>query len=152
MIGDVALRDGRIAFVGAHARGAARQVINARGKAVSPGFINMLSWSTESLLIDGRAQSDLRQGVTLEVMGEGESMGPLTPAMTRALIAQQEDGRHYPVTWTTLGGYLDHLAARGIAPRSEEHTSELQSLMRISYAVFCLKKKKQKDQTELICR
>src|SRR3546814_7838279 len=84
----------------------------------------MLSWSTESLLIDGRAQSDLRQGVTLEVMGEGESMGPLTPAMTRALIAQQEDGRHYPVT------------------RSEEHTSELQSLMRISYAVFCLKKKK----------
>src|SRR3546814_7707255 len=66
-------------------------------------------------------------------MGEGESMGPLTPAMTRALIAQQEDGRHYPVTWTTLGGYLD---------RSEEHTSELQSLMRISYAVFCLKKKK----------
>src|SRR3546814_9049707 len=77
MIGDVALRAGRIAFVGAHARGAARQAINARGTAVSPGFINMLSWSTEGLLIDGRAQSDLRQGVTLEVMGEGESMGPL---------------------------------------------------------------------------
>src|SRR3546814_19136450 len=90
MIGDVALRDGRIAFVGAHARGAARQVINARGKAVSPGFINMLSWSTESLLIDGRAQSAIRQGVTLDVMGAGEPMGPLTPPLTRAWVEQPE--------------------------------------------------------------
>src|SRR3546814_15552191 len=83
MIGDVALRDGRIAFVGAHARGAARQVINARGKAVSPGFINMLSWSTENLLIDGRAPSALPQGLTPEVMGEGRAKGPPPPGRTR---------------------------------------------------------------------
>lgn len=116
VVGDIALSGDRIAFVGPHAPGTARQVIDAHGKAVAPGFINMLSWSTETLLIDGRAQSDLRQGVTLEVMGEGESMGPLTPAMAKALIAQQGEGLRYPVMWTTLGGYLDHVAARGIAP------------------------------------
>lgn len=115
-VGDVAVRGDRIAYVGQHAPGTARQVIDATGKAVAPGFINMLSWSTESLLIDGRGLSDLRQGVTLEVMGEGSSMGPLTPAMAKALVAQQEDGIHYPVRWTTLGGYLDHVVAGGITP------------------------------------
>lgn len=115
-VGDVAIRGDRIAYVGPRAPGRARSEIDARGKAVSPGFINMLSWSGETLLIDGRAQSELRQGVTLQVMGEGESMGPLTSAMRARLIAQQEDGMPYAVPWTTLGGYLDHVVARGVAP------------------------------------
>ncbi|ODU21609.1 MAG: aminoacylase [Sphingomonas sp. SCN 67-18] len=115
-VGDVAVAGDRIAYVGPHAPGTARKVIDATGKAVAPGFINILSWATESLLIDGRGLSDLRQGVTLEVMGEGSSMGPLTPAMAKALAAQQEEGLGYPVRWTTLGGYLDHVAAGGIAP------------------------------------
>ncbi len=75
----------------------------------------MLSWATESLLADGRAQSDIRQGVTLEVMGEGGSMGPLNDAMKKEMVEQQGDIK-YPVTWTTLGEYLDQVAARGIAP------------------------------------
>ncbi|HWK36328.1 MAG TPA: D-aminoacylase, partial [Sphingomonas sp.] len=114
--GDVAVRGDRVVYVGGHAPGIARRTIDATGKAVAPGFINMLSWSTESLLVDGRGLSDLRQGVTLEVMGEGSSMGPLTPAMAKTLVAQQEEGIRYPVRWTTLGGYLDHVAGKGIAP------------------------------------
>jgi N-acyl-D-amino-acid deacylase len=114
--GDIAIRGDRIAYVGPRAPGPARSEIDARGKVVAPGFINMLSWSGESLLIDGRAQSELRQGVTLQVMGEGESMGPLTPAMRARLIAQQEDGMPYAVSWTTLGGYLDHAVTRGVGP------------------------------------
>jgi N-acyl-D-amino-acid deacylase len=83
--------------------------------AVAPGFINMLSWATETLIADGRSQSDIRQGVTLEVMGEGWSAGPLNDAMRQDLLERQGDIR-YPVTWTTLRGYLDHLAARGVSP------------------------------------
>jgi N-acyl-D-amino-acid deacylase len=81
---------------------------------VAPGFINMLSWATESLLVDPRGESDLRQGVTLEVFGEGVSMGPLTPSMRHALEARQTDYRFH-VDWTTLGEYLDALERRGIA-------------------------------------
>ena len=73
----MAIKGDRIAYVGPKATGRARREIDASGQAVAPGFINMLSWSNESLLIDGRGQGELRQGVTLEVMGEGESMGPL---------------------------------------------------------------------------
>jgi N-acyl-D-amino-acid deacylase len=117
-VGDVAVNGDRIAAVGAagslgNARG--KTEIDARGLAVSPGFVNMLSWATESLLVDGRAQSDIRQGVTLEVMGEGGSMGPLNDAMKKETVEQQGDVK-YPVTWTTLGEYLDQVAARGIAP------------------------------------
>jgi len=117
-VGDVAVNGDRIAAVGAagslgNARG--KTEIDARGLAVSPGFVNMLSWATESLLVDGRAQSDIRQGVTLEVMGEGGSMGPLNDAMKKEMVEQQGDVK-YPVTWTTLGEYLDQVAARGIAP------------------------------------
>lgn len=115
-VGDIAIRGDRIAFVGPRVPGSARRVIDARGKAVAPGFINMLSWSGETLLVAGRAESELRQGVTLLVMGEGESMGPLTPAMRARLIAQQEEGMPYAVPWTSLGGYLDHAVARGVAP------------------------------------
>ena len=91
-----------------------RDEIDARGHAVAPGFINMLSWATESLLEDGRAQSDIRQGVTLEVMGEGHSMGPLTDSMKEELEAQSLLG--HPVEWTTLGEYLEHLERRGVSP------------------------------------
>lgn len=113
-IGDVAVRGDRIAYVGAHAPGDASREIDATGRAVSPGFINMLSWSNESLLQDGRGQGELRQGVTLEVMGEGDSMGPLTPTMKEELKAQQGDIQ-YPVEWTTLDEYLRTLERKGIS-------------------------------------
>src|SRR5688572_30519927 len=112
--GEVAIQGDRIAYVGAKAPGGARREIDATGKAVAPGFINMLSWSTESLLIDGRGQGELRQGVTLQVMGEGFSMGPLDPAMKEELVAQQGDLR-YAVEWTTLGEYLELLEKKGVS-------------------------------------
>ena len=112
--GDVAIKGDRIAYVGPEAPGRARREIDAAGQAVTPGFINMLSWSTESLLIDGRGQGELRQGVTLQVMGEGESMGPLTPKMKEDLVAQQVDLK-YPVEWTTLGEYLALLEKKGVS-------------------------------------
>ena len=112
--GEVAIKGDRIAYVGPKAPGNARREIDATGQAVAPGFINMLSWSTESLLIDGRGQGELRQGVTLELMGEGESMGPLTPQMKKDLVAQQVDLR-YPVEWTTLGEYLALLEKKGVS-------------------------------------
>src|SRR5207247_412132 len=88
--------------------------IDAQGLAVAPGFINMLSWANESLIQDGRSQSDIRQGVTLEVMGEGESMGPLNGAMKKEMVERQGD-IHFEVRWTTLGEYLDYLVQRGIS-------------------------------------
>ena len=114
-VADVAVRRDRIAAVGDLAGTTARRVVDAHGLAVTPGFINTLSWATESLLVDGRAESDLRQGVTLEVFGEGWSMGPLTEAMRAERLRRQGDLR-YDIPWTTLGDYLDHLEARGIAP------------------------------------
>lgn len=114
-VGDVAIRGDRIAAVGRRVAGRGQQEVNARGLAVAPGFINMLSWATESLIEDGRGQSDIRQGVTLEVMGEGWSMGPLNDAMRRLSISRQSDIR-YPIPWTTLGQYLEHLQQRGISP------------------------------------
>jgi N-acyl-D-amino-acid deacylase len=110
--GSVAIDGDRIAAVGNARRG--RIEIDAGGMAVAPGFINMLSWATESLIADGRSQSDVRQGVTLEVFGEGWSMGPLNDAMKKEVIEQQGDIK-FDVTWTTLGEYLDQLAARGIS-------------------------------------
>ncbi len=112
--GEVAIKGDRIAYVGPKAPGKATREIDATGKAVAPGFINMLSWSTESLLIDGRGQGELRQGVTLQVMGEGFSMGPLNQAMKDELRAQQGDLR-YPVEWTTLGEYLALLEKKGVS-------------------------------------
>ncbi|HVS60191.1 MAG TPA: D-aminoacylase [Gemmatimonadaceae bacterium] len=88
--------------------------IDARGMAVAPGFINMLSWANESLIQDGRSQGDIRQGVTLEVMGEGSSMGPLTEKMRQQMIEDQADIK-YDVPWTTLGEYLDYLVKKGIS-------------------------------------
>src|SRR5690348_6859518 len=114
-VGDVALKDDKIAYVGPHAPGTAARIIDVSGKAVSPGFINMLSWSTESLIADGRGLSDTVQGVTLEVMGEGDSMGPLSPKMKRLAVERQGDIK-YPIRWTTLGQYLDYLQRKGITP------------------------------------
>lgn len=112
--GDVAVKGARIAYVGPHAPGRGRREIDARGKAIAPGFINMLSHSEDSLIADGRGQSELRQGVTLEVMGEGGSIGPLTPRM-RPLEEQRQHDIKYPVDWTTLDGGLQSLAKRGLA-------------------------------------
>jgi len=96
----------------------AARVLDVDGLAVAPGFINMLSWSNESLIEDGRSQSEIRQGVTLEVMGEGESMGPLSPAMKESGPGSymSQGDILYDVEWTTLGEYLEWLAARGVAP------------------------------------
>lgn len=113
-VGDVALRGDRIAAVGDLKEAQAEQVLDVGGLAVAPGFINMLSWATESLIEDGRSQGDIRQGVTLEVMGEGESMGPLSPAMKADMRKSQGDIR-YEVAWTTLGEYLEHLEQRGVS-------------------------------------
>ncbi len=109
---DVAIRGDRIAAVGPGARG--RVEIDARGLAVAPGFVNMLSWATESLLVDGRSLGDLKQGVTLEVFGEGWSMGPLNEAMREDLKKKQGDLK-YDISWTTLGEYLEHLERRGVS-------------------------------------
>jgi N-acyl-D-amino-acid deacylase len=116
--GDVAIYGGQIAAVGDLKDASAAQIINADGLAVAPGFINMLSWSTESLIEDGRSQSEIRQGVTLEVMGEGSSMGPLNEMMKDTSpggFMRQGDIR-YDIEWTTLGEYLDYLERRGVAP------------------------------------
>src|SRR5215472_15633213 len=111
---DLAVKGNRIAAIAQHLPGHGKVEVDARGKAVSPGFINMLAHPEESLIADGRGLSDLAQGVTLEVMGEG-SMGPLTPEMKKLGEARQADIK-YPVTWTTLGQYLDMLEKKGISP------------------------------------
>jgi N-acyl-D-amino-acid deacylase len=110
-VGDVAITGDHIAAVG-RVTGGAKHVIDAHGLAVAPGFINMLSHVEESLFADPRAMSDVKQGVTLEVLGE-LSMGPLSPAMKAYNLKQQGDIR-YPVDWTTLGGYFDTIKRRGL--------------------------------------
>jgi len=114
-VGDVALKGDKIVYVGPHSPGRAARVIDATGKAVSPGFINMLSWANESLIADGRGVSDTVQGVTLEVMGEGDSMGPWNAEMKRLAVKRQGDIK-YPIRWTTLGQYLEYLQKKGITP------------------------------------
>jgi N-acyl-D-amino-acid deacylase len=102
---DVAVRGDRIVAVGDLAGAKAGAVLDARGLAVAPGFINMLSWSNESLLADGRSQSEIRQGVTTQVMGEGWSMGPVNDAIKKRMKAEQTDIR-FEIEWTTLADYL----------------------------------------------
>ena len=113
-VGDVAIDGDRITYAGRHAPGTGRTELDAHRKAVAPGFINMLAHPEVSLLADGRALSDLRQGVTLEVMGE-DSMGPLNPKMKADMLKQQGD-IHFDVDWSTLGEYLQKLERKGIAP------------------------------------
>ena len=112
---DVAIRGDSIASVGDLAGASAGFVLDARGLAVAPGFINMLSWANVSLLHDGRSQGDIRQGVTLEIFGEGTSMGPLNDSMRARSLRNQDDIR-YEIPWTTLGEYLEHLERRGVSP------------------------------------
>lgn len=113
---DVAVQGDRIVALLPPGRPAsARQQVDAHGMAVAPGFINVLSWATESLIADGRGVSDSKQGVTLEIFGEGWSMGPVNARMKADALKQQAD-IHYDMPWTTLGGYLEHLQQRGITP------------------------------------
>ena len=114
-VGDVAVKGDKIVYVGPRAPGRAARVVDASGKAVSPGFINMLSWATESLIHDGRGLSDTVQGVTLQVMGEGQSMGPWNAEMKRNELKRQGDIK-YPIRWTTLGQYLEYLQRKGVTP------------------------------------
>lgn len=149
--GGLAIDGDRIVFVGDVSEKKGKTDIDAQGKAVAPGFINMLSWATTSLIEDPLSQSDIRQGVTLEVMGEGWSMGPLTEDMRRQELETQGDIK-YDIPWTTLGEYLEHLEQRGVStnvasfvgattirihvlgyedrPPTEEELSQMQDLVR----------------------
>jgi N-acyl-D-amino-acid deacylase len=111
---DVGLRGNRIASVSDLSASTAPTVIDARGLAVAPGFINMLSWSTDSLLVDGRSQGEVRQGVTTQIFGEGSSMGPLTDDMKKRMIENMGDLK-FEITWTSLSEYLRELERRGIS-------------------------------------
>src|SRR6266851_523900 len=111
---DLAIKGDRIAGLGDFKDACAKTIVNASGIAVAPGFINMLSWSTESLIQDGRSQSEIRQGVTTEIMGEGESMGPMNDRVREFMLKQQADIK-YNITWKTLTEYLQFLEKRGIS-------------------------------------
>jgi N-acyl-D-amino-acid deacylase len=111
---DVAIAGDEIVRIGKIEASQARRLIDASGQAVAPGFINMLSWSTESLIADGNSQGEIRQGVTTQIMGEGSSMGPLTPAMRERMIKEQGDIK-YAIEWTTLAEYLQFLEKKGVS-------------------------------------
>jgi N-acyl-D-amino-acid deacylase len=112
--GDVGIRGDRIMSIGDLSGTGAASEVDASGLAVAPGFINMLSWSTESLLVDGRSQGELREGVTTQIFGEGSSMGPMTAEMKRRALDQMGDLK-YDITWTTLSEYLRTLESRGVS-------------------------------------
>jgi len=112
--GDIAISDREIISIGDLTQAQGKIEIDAKEMAVAPGFINMLSWAVESLIEDGRSQSDIRQGVTLEVMGESSSWGPLNELMKKEMIEKQGDIK-YDITWTTLDEYLEHLVQRGVS-------------------------------------
>jgi N-acyl-D-amino-acid deacylase len=111
---DVAIKGDRIVRVGDLKGTSADKTIDASGLAVAPGFINMLSWSTDSLIQDGRSQSEIRQGVTTEIMGEGESMGPVNDRVREVMLRQQKDIK-YDIVWNTLAEYLRFLQKRGVS-------------------------------------
>jgi N-acyl-D-amino-acid deacylase len=111
---DLAIQADTIAAIGQPNTLRGKKSLHVEGMAVAPGFINMLSWANVSLLEDGRSQSDIRQGVTLEVLGEGRSMGPLNDFM-KMEMAQDQGDISFKVSWTTLGEYLQHLEERGVS-------------------------------------
>src|SRR5436305_431902 len=111
---DLAIKGDRITGLGDYSKASAKTIVNASGLAVAPGFINMLSWSTESLIQDGRSQSELRQGVTTEIMGEGESMAPVNDRLRAYAMKNQSDIK-YDIKWNTLAEYLQYLEKRGIS-------------------------------------
>lgn len=112
---DIGITGDSIVEIGDLSHADAKARIDANGMAVAPGFINMLSWATESLLIDGKSQSDIRQGVTLEVFGEGISLGPVNDDIRKGMISQMRD-YSFEIPWTTLGEYLEWLEKKGVAP------------------------------------
>jgi N-acyl-D-amino-acid deacylase len=111
---DIGIKSDRITRIGDLSSESAKTTTDATGRAVAPGFINMLSWATESLLADGRSQSDIRQGVTLEIFGEGSSMGPLNDTMKKRMVEEMGDIK-FDITWTTLAEYLKDLERRGVS-------------------------------------
>jgi N-acyl-D-amino-acid deacylase len=111
---DVAIKGDRIVAIGNLKTARARSIVDAHGLAVAPGFINMLSWSTESLIVDGRSQGEIRQGVTTQIMGEGWSMGPLNERLKKQAVAEQDDIK-FDIEWTTLAEYLRYLEKRGVS-------------------------------------
>jgi len=114
-IGDVAIDGDKIVALGDIGDATAAIEIDVQGLTVAPGFVNMMSWANTSLIEDGRSQSDIRQGVTLEIMGEGHSMGPLNETMKEEMASDQGDIQ-FDVEWTTLAGYLEFLERRGVSP------------------------------------
>lgn len=114
IVADIGVNADTIAFIGNLKEAKGTTEVDAKGLVVAPGFINMLSWATESLIIDGKSQSDIRQGVTLEVFGEGMSMGPLNEKM-KAEIGEEQGDLKYKIAWTSLGEYLDFLVKKGIS-------------------------------------
>ena len=114
-IADIAVQGDKIAVIGDLSGARGKTEYDVKALAVAPGFINMMCWANETLIEDGNSQSDIRQGVTLEVMGEGSSMGPLNDRMKKEMIEEQGDIK-YPVEWTTLGGYLQFLEKCGVSP------------------------------------
>jgi len=114
-VGDIAIDGDTITALGDLGNAVATTEMDVSGLAVAPGFVNMMSWANESLIEDGRSQSNIRQGVTLEIMGEGNSMGPLNDAMKAEMLSLQSDIR-YDVEWTTLEEYLEFLVERGVSP------------------------------------
>lgn len=112
---DIAILADTIAFIGdLSGQSGTKQTIDANGLVISPGFVNMLSWSTESLIEDGRSLGEIKQGVTLEVMGEGDSMGPLSDSV-KAYAQRLQGDIKYKIEWTTLGEYLSYLEKRGVS-------------------------------------
>jgi N-acyl-D-amino-acid deacylase len=111
---DVGIRGDKIVLIGDLSTAFAKVVVDARGLAVAPGFINMLSWSCDSLLADGRGQSEIRQGVTTQIMGEGNSWGPVNDAIKKRMKADQTDIK-YDIEWNTLGDYLYFLQRKGVS-------------------------------------
>lgn len=113
---DIAINADTIAAIGNLKKAKGTLEIDATGLVVAPGFINMLSWANESLIADGKSQSDIRQGVTLEVFGEGWSMGPLTEDSKKAIKDMGDGAIKYDISWNTLGEYLEFLEKKGVAP------------------------------------
>ena len=111
---DIAINGSFIALIGDLSNSTAEKEVNAEGMAVAPGFINVLSWATQPLIIDGRAMSDIKQGVTLEIMGEGRSMGPLNESM-KIREKNRQSNIKYDIEWTTLGEYLDFIVKQGVS-------------------------------------
>lgn len=131
---DIAIQGERIAAIGDLDGARAATVVDATDRAVTPGFINMLSWAVTSLIEDGRGLSDIKQGVTLEVFGEGWSMGPLTPVSRDSMVSMFGQDVEFEVEWTTLGEYLDWLTARGISPNVASFVGA--TTLRINYIGF----------------